>query len=356
LTSIEVANLTGGGSANSFTVSGWTGTGTLDGAGGSDTVAATNDVANFTLTDTTLDRTGTGQLTLTSIEVANLTGGGSANTFTVSGWTGTGTLDGAGGSDTVVAVNDVATIDLADTSLARAGSGTLTLSSIEVANLTGGGSANSFTVSGWTGTGTLDGAGGSDTVAATNDVANFTLTDTTLDRTGTGQLTLTSIEVANLTGGGSANSFTVSGWTGSASITGGGGSDTLVGPNTTNTWTISGADDGSINGTITFTDIANLTSFTGDNTADTLIGTNANTTWTINGTNDGSLSTGQTFTDIPNLTGGTLNDSFVLSGGSLDGAVNGGLGANTLTAGNVANTWTINGANTGTVTGVTGGF
>src|SRR6185436_9349730 len=160
--------------------------------------------------DTSLARAGSGTLTLSSIEVANLTGGGSANSFTVSGWTGTGTLDGAGGSDTGAATNDVANCTLTDTTLDRTGTGQLPLTSIEVANLTGGGSANSFTVSGWTGTGTLDGAGGSDTVAATNDVANFTLTDTTLDRTGTGQLTPTSIEVANLTGGGSANTFTVS--------------------------------------------------------------------------------------------------------------------------------------------------
>jgi filamentous hemagglutinin family protein len=411
LSGIEVANLTGGGSANTFTVSGWSGTGTLDGLLGSDTVVAVNNVADFALTNATLDRTGTGQLTLSGIEVANLTGGGSANTFTVSGWTGTGTLDGLLGSDTVVAVNDLADFPLTNASLARTGLGTLTLSGIEVANLTGGGSANTFTVSGWTGTGALDGDGATDMVVASQDAATFTLADTTLDRAGTGQLTLSGIEVANLTGGGSANTFTLSGWTGSASITGGGGTDTLVGPNATNIWTVDGAGDGNINGTVAFIDIShltggtttdtftfttgtlagnidggtgtnsidiaavagantinlqagtvstvlggtftNVTSFTGDNIADTLVGTNANTAWTISGANDGSLSTGQTFTGIASLTGGTLDDSFTLASGTLSGSINGAGGNDTLSG---STTYVVTGGNSGTATGITGGF
>ena len=113
---------------------------TLDGgAGTGDVIVATNDV-DFTLTNTSLARSG-GQATLTlaNMEVANLTGGAADNSFTVSGWSGTGTLDGAGGTgDSIVAVNDVATIDLTNTSLARATLGTLTLANIEVADLTGG--------------------------------------------------------------------------------------------------------------------------------------------------------------------------------------------------------------------------
>jgi len=93
-----VANLTGGAGANIFTISGFSGVGTLDGQGGTDTVVATNDV-NFGLTATSLTRSGLGTFTLMAVETANLTGGTSANTFTVSGWAGTTNLDGAGAND-----------------------------------------------------------------------------------------------------------------------------------------------------------------------------------------------------------------------------------------------------------------
>src|SRR5438128_812898 len=75
-------------------VGGWTGTGTLDGlAGAGDGVKAENDL-DFTLADTSLARPGHGTLTLTGIEVAHLPGGGTENVFAVTDWTGTGTLDG----------------------------------------------------------------------------------------------------------------------------------------------------------------------------------------------------------------------------------------------------------------------
>ena len=81
--------------------------------------------------------------------------------------------------------------------------------------------------------------------------------------------------------------------------------------------------------------------------------------WTITGPNAGNVNDGVStfaFTNFINLTGGNLNDSFILAGGSLSGAINGGAGNNTLTGGNVANTWNITGGNSGTVTGVSGGF
>ena len=54
-----------------------------------------------------------------------------------------------------------------------------TLGTIEQASLTGGASNNTFTVTGWSQTATLDGANGTDTVAATAN-ANLTLTDAQL--------------------------------------------------------------------------------------------------------------------------------------------------------------------------------
>src|SRR5262249_52655596 len=52
------------------------------------------------LSDTSLHRTSHGNMTLSGIQNANLTGGASANTFTVQNWSGIATLDGKEGSDT----------------------------------------------------------------------------------------------------------------------------------------------------------------------------------------------------------------------------------------------------------------
>src|SRR5262249_54262967 len=146
----EAATLTGGAGDNSFTVSGWTGIGSFDGAGGGDTLIAVNDT-DFTVTDGSLARAGLGTLTLASVESIDLTGGSGANSFTLSGWTGIGAVDGAGASDVVIASNDVDFV-IADGSLARSGFGTIIgLSSVELADLAGGAGANSFTVTGWTG-------------------------------------------------------------------------------------------------------------------------------------------------------------------------------------------------------------
>ena len=60
------------------------------------------------------------------------------------------------------------------------------------------------------------------------------------------------------------------------------------------------------------------------------------------------------FVNIQTLTGGAGNDAFALNGGSLSGALDGGLGTNTLTADNVANSWAITALDGGTVTGITG--
>jgi fibronectin-binding autotransporter adhesin len=85
-------------------------------------------------------------------------------------------------------------------------------------------------------------------------------------------------------------------------------------------------------------------------------------TWSINSTNSGDISsissvTGLfTFQNIANLTGGNANDAFTLSGGTLSGSLQGGSGVNTLQANNGVNSWNITGPNSGSVTGIGGGF
>ena len=150
----------------------------------------------FTLTNTLLTAPNM-TLSLSGITTANLTDSSTGgNTFTVTGWTGSGTLKGA--TETVVDVVS-SSVALANTSLAVTGWPTLTLSGFTTANLTDTAGGNTFTVSGWTGSGSLtDSAATPDTVAASKS-ASFTLTNTSLSSTDGMALALSGITTANLT-------------------------------------------------------------------------------------------------------------------------------------------------------------
>jgi len=211
------------------------------------------------------------------------------------------------------------------------------------------------------------------------------------------------IDFNDLTGGTSDDSFTLSGGTLSGTITGGGGNDTLVADNVSNRWDISAADSGSLTGIGGFVDIDNLTgnalddtyvfadgsslsgtingggdsdsvdlsaqsgavtvnvgaagfinieSFTGNDSNSTLIGDNLINDWSITGVNAGQLNAVTAFTGFNNLTGGSNADTFTFAGGSITGTADGGAGVDTLLADNAANTWSISGADAGSVTGV----
>jgi hypothetical protein len=84
------------GGGNTFNVSGWTGSGTLynssaDLPGYDDFVTASKS-ANFTLTNTSLSSSDGMNMTLYGVTEATLTDTGGGHSFTVGGWTGTGSL------------------------------------------------------------------------------------------------------------------------------------------------------------------------------------------------------------------------------------------------------------------------
>lgn len=346
MSGVTRTNLTGGVSDNTFDVTGWTGSGSFTGGGGVDTIISTRD-ANYTLTNTSL-AIGAQALTLSAIGVASLTGGVSANTFTVSGWTGSGTLTGGGGLDTVVAVRD-ASFTLTNTSLVI-GTQTLTLSAIGLATLTGGIGNNTFTVTGWTGGGSLIGGGGSDTIVTVQNT-NFILTNTSL-AIGTQTLILSAIGVARLTGGASNNLFDLTGWTGTGTMTGGGGTDRVLVTKNANialSNTAITATDG-LNTVLSGISTATLTGGIGNNLF-SLNGWTGNATVTGGGGSDtlnatansnmvlvdASLSIGtQVITlsaiGIANLTGGAANNSFTITGWTGTGSLTGGGGTDSVVA------------------------
>jgi len=336
--SIPTANLTDTGSGHIFIVSGWTGTGSLSGAG-TETVAATKD-ANFTLGNTGLSSSDGMSLTLTGFTIANLGGGPSANTFTVSGWTGSGRLSGGAIAGTLVAIKDTDFL-LANNSLATGDGMSLTLADIGTANLTGGPGLNTFDVSGWTGDGILTGGGNTDDVDADKS-ANFTLSNTNLTASDGLNMALNGIDTANLTQTASNDTFTVSGWTGGGRLSGLGSASVNATKNANFTLANSllQASDG-LNLALTGIRIANL-GVTGADTF-TMSGWNGagkltgNGTATIDVTKDANIA----------LTNSSLTASDALS------LTLAGIGATNIVVGPSADTvtldgWTTNGSVTGT--------
>ncbi len=222
------------------TLSGGLGNDSLDGGQGANTLtefAATPNAINFVLTSTSL--TGVGADKLLNLQTANLTGSTAKDTFTVSGWTGSGRLTGGGGTgDSVIATKNSgfllsnSVLQSSDRSL------NLALTGVSDASLTGGSGDDLFDLTGWTGTAKLIGGLGANKLSITRDT-NFTLAATSLVSPSFGNLTLSQITVADLTGGSGNNTFNVSGWKGKGTLTGGGGIDTLVASRNVTTFALS---------------------------------------------------------------------------------------------------------------------
>jgi parallel beta-helix repeat protein len=350
LSGITVANLTGGTGANTFTVDGWSGSGTMTGGGGADTIAATKNT-NFTLSTTNLYGGDGMALGLSGIGAANLTGGAGNNIFTVSAWSGSGTITGGAGSDSIVAVRNT-NFTLSNTVLVTSDGLNLTLAGIGTAKLTGGTGNNTFTVSGWSGGGVLTGGGGTDTLAATKNY-NVTLANNSFVSGDSMSLVLTGFSVANLTGGAANNTFTVSGWTGTGTLTGGGGTDTVLAvkdanftlTNTTLTvsdgtsWTLSGIGiarlfGGTSSNTFDISGWSGTGSLTGNGGSDTVIATK-DASFTISNSGiyaTGGLSMSMGGIGVAKLTGGPSNNVFTVSGWSGAATLTGGGGTDTVLA------------------------
>jgi uncharacterized delta-60 repeat protein len=152
---------------------------------------------------------------------------------------------------------------------------------------------------------------------------------------------------ATLLGGAGNDTFTVAkGVVFDGSIDGGGGTNTVVGGGSANTWIVTGANAGTLNGTL-FVNIANLT---GGSAADSFtIDSGASLTGMLNGgggTNTLDYSAyGSGVTVNLQTHAATAVGSFT----NIQSLVGSGSGANTLIAANVSNTWNITGHNAGKV-------
>ena len=183
--------------------------------------------------------------------------------------------------------------------------------------LTSGAGDNTIDVSGWTGSATLTG-GGDDTLLS-YAAGNQTLSDTSLTRSSGGTFTLAGIDRVDLTGAGD-NVLDASGFSGSAWLYGGAGNNTLLAG--------SGSDylDGG----------SGHDSLVGGSGDDILVGIYGTADTIIGGAGHDTIYGSQ---GADNISGGTGSD--VIYGGGAGSLISGGTGADTIFGG--ANNDTIYG-------------
>lgn len=228
---IADVSLTGGVGSNTFTLTDWKGTATLNGAGGTDTavISRANETTlnfSFTLSPTLIALSDGQNVAITNIEAASLVGGATDDTFDVSAWTSPVKLLGGAGVNSLDWTAPVGTVaSTLGSSLFTAGLLRATLGNIGVVNLTGTAAADTFTLGRYTGAIDITGGGTGDTIVANADV-NFILGLGTLDF-GLANVTFNgAVTSVSLVGGASNNNFTVVGFLGTVSMNGAGGSDT----------------------------------------------------------------------------------------------------------------------------------
>jgi Ca2+-binding RTX toxin-like protein len=153
------------------------------------------------------------------------------------------------------------------------------------------------------------------------------------------------LQIENMMGGSSSDTFTVVGNAQGFGMVGGGlGRDTL--------------DYSTFDAAVTLDLAAStgpaISNFTaieyvvGSTFSDSILGPNTSTRWSLSGPNEGSLST-TSFSSFENLIGGTAADDFTLTSprASLEGFADGGLGMDEVTAFNNDSTWELTGALSG---------
>jgi hypothetical protein len=414
--STAVENLNGGAANDVFRFADAAGvTGTVNGGGGVNTLDYSAYRTGVSVNLTAGTATGTGgvlniQNVTGSTAADHLTGSAAANVLVANG--GIDVLVGGGGTDTFVLANAQATATtvsgggaatLVGGNVARlwalTGLGAGTVNGIAftgIANLTGGSYTDTFQLGARGGlTGKVDGGGGVNT----------------LDYTG--RTTPVTVNLATST------ATAMAGFLNIQIVYGGGASDTLVGPNLANTWTIVGANSGKI-GAWSFFNFENLTGGTatdafrfapsgsvagkvnggaitlnggGVNTldytsagapatvnptagtatrtggflniqaligsagaGDQLIGPSTASTWTITALNSGKLNGTFSFTGVENLTGGAGLDTFQFADKtSVSGRIDGGGGGDWLDYSAYVTGVVVNLA-AGTATGAAGGI
>jgi hypothetical protein len=200
----------------------------VNGGAGFDTVVKRGS-GTFALSNYALSA-GSDYVSISSIENATLIGGSGPDIFNLTGWTGGVSVQGGGGSNTLIDSADGNFVVQPNSLTRTVGSvvSTIQFTEIDIVNLTGGFGNNSFDLSAWPKQAVLSGGYyGTDTVTVAGNV-DYHLSDVLLMRPGQGMIRLSGFENAIITGGSAANTFNLSNWNQAATLNGEGGNDKLI--------------------------------------------------------------------------------------------------------------------------------
>ncbi|MCG6969937.1 MAG: filamentous hemagglutinin N-terminal domain-containing protein [Gammaproteobacteria bacterium] len=319
----------------------------------------------------------TGGNTLTYSAIESITGGGGADTFNIAGDYG-GSVNGGAGND----IFNITT-SMSGALNGDAGADTFNLSDdVNVGTLDGGTDSDNDTLvapdvaNSWNVTGTYSGNIITSVGAGSDTAQNFMNMDSLTGGAGADTFNIVGNYSGNINAGAQADVFnintnmagTLNGDAGddifnltddmtAASLDGGDGNDTVIAPDVTNTWILSGTDSGSVTTSMgsgsdtaqSFTtmetlmggngiDSVTITDIVGDNFAGTVRGGGNADIFNIDNTMTGSLY------------GDDGDDTFNLGDDVSVGRIDGGADNDTLIAPDTDNAWTFFGASLGEIT------
>lgn len=293
-----------------------------------------------------------------------LVGGGQQDNFTLAGGSITGSIDGAGNTDTLTADNSLNTWTITGVS---EGAVTGVASFLNIDALVGNAGVDTFNVNNAF-VGSISSLDGDDTfnlradvsgpiqAGADNDQINIFVDGLTASVNGNGGTDTLAIRHAG------ASTWTIQGSGHTVDNVSFDGIEVANGNNAVDTVTIS-TDFGELNtqgGNDSFTiDTASAITSTlnAGSGNDTLTSLNRANDWLI-GT-DNTLNTNIAFTGMQTFVGGDFVDNFSLQSGNITGSIQGGGDNDSLTVNSASGdivAWNISGADVGTVTGVGAGF
>ncbi|MGE0199130.1 MAG: beta strand repeat-containing protein, partial [Simkaniaceae bacterium] len=368
----NIQTFTGGSAVDTFTFNGNFQLSGINGGGGTNSLTGPNVATAWTITGNNAGtiNPGVGATLLTNIQ--SFTGGSAADTYTFNGNFQLSGINGGGGTNSVTGPNVATawTVTGNNAGTINPGVGVTPLTNIQ--SFTGGSAADTFTFNGNFLLSGIDGGGGANSVTGPNVATAWMITGNNAGtiNPGVGATPLTNIQT--FTGGSAVDTFTFNGNFQLSGINGGGGANSVTGPNVATAWTVTGNNAGTINPGVGATPLTNIQTFTGGSAADTytfngnfqlsginggggtnsITGPNVATAWTVTGNNAGTINPGGGATPLTNIqtfTGGSAADTFTFNGNFQLSGIDGGGGANSVTGPNVATTWVITSGTSGTI-------
>lgn len=171
---------------------------------------------------------GFGSSTHANIEYFRLNGTADSDQLFISDFAGSAVFNAGGSVDAIFATTTSMQVLLSDWNLTLGSNASVRLNSVESASVEGSASDDTFDIKGWSGAANILGGAGRDTLVDSRD-GDFTLTDSDLTRSALPVIQLSSIDVANLSGGLGNNTIDAAAFSGETKLLGGDGDDTIRG-------------------------------------------------------------------------------------------------------------------------------